>query len=279
MARKKRLWIEPLNGLCNRLRAVDSALILARKHNYCLGMIWNLGSGMNTPFDRLFEPPLLMGRFWEWSSHSRVDGWRYRVRRRLLRFGGGRVFDQPDIDRVLVGDIRVEDLLLADNIYIRTASRFYGEPANYNDWRPVAHIREKVKSFIERYEGSDLVGVHLRRGDHRISRHHSSTEYFVARMRQELEQCTDTLFLVASDAPEEIVKLRLIFGDRILNRNPRTIDRGDPAATEDALIELLLLASTRKIIGSAGSSFSETAAEWGGIPLEIAQNTSKDILK
>lgn len=83
-----------------------------------------------------------------------------------------------------------------------------------------------------------------------------------------------TKFYVASDSLEEKENMAHIFGNKIITTRS-TLKRSTKAGIADALVELHLLASTAKILGSIKSSYSMLAAELNGIPLEIVtqQNT------
>ncbi len=50
-----------------------------------------------------------------------------------------------------------------------------------------------------------------------------------------------------------------------------SVARDDPAAMEDAVVDLYALSRCRKIIGSYWSSFTDTAAELGSIERVLAK--------
>ena len=50
------LIIQPIGGLCNRMRAINSAMVLAKKQNKKLKVIWNVNAELGCPFEELFEP-------------------------------------------------------------------------------------------------------------------------------------------------------------------------------------------------------------------------------
>lgn len=56
------------------------------------------------------------------------------------------------------------------------------------------------------------------------------------------------------------------YGDRVVTTRPRTLDRREPAAIQDALVDLLLLRVTDCIVGTQGSSFSVMAAFGRPVP-------------
>jgi hypothetical protein len=66
---------------------------------------------------------------------------------------------------------------------------------------------------------------------------------------------------------------------RVTIYRKRSYDRESVSSIEDAVIDIFCLAKAKKILGSAGSSFSEMAAELGGIPLEIvAESGSEEVI-
>ena len=50
------LIIQPVGGLCNRMRSINSARILAKKRNEKLLVIWFVNAELGCPFERIFEP-------------------------------------------------------------------------------------------------------------------------------------------------------------------------------------------------------------------------------
>ncbi len=52
------IYLKPTAGLCNRMRAIDSALGLAQVLDSTLHIYWVRGSDLNCPFNLLFEPPV-----------------------------------------------------------------------------------------------------------------------------------------------------------------------------------------------------------------------------
>lgn len=74
--------------------------------------------------------------------------------------------------------------------------------------------------------------------------------------------------MLATDDPAIEYAIKERFPDRVVVR-PKVFARDKAAGVRDALVDLLLLSRCRRILGSHWSSFSETAAEIGGIDLEI----------
>lgn len=53
--------LETSAGLCNRMRAVMSAINLASEYNTNVQVIWPLNKGLNCRFDEIFEPIFVWG--------------------------------------------------------------------------------------------------------------------------------------------------------------------------------------------------------------------------
>ena len=47
--------IQPIGGLCNRMRAINSARVLAKKRGETLKVIWNVNPELGCPFEELFQ--------------------------------------------------------------------------------------------------------------------------------------------------------------------------------------------------------------------------------
>jgi hypothetical protein len=118
-----------------------------------------------------------------------------------------------------------------------------------------------------------MIGVHLRRGDfHRANRWSvDNTRPALAEVRKFLQTRPEAgIFLSTDDGGVDPVtkEQRLegthaifqnAFGERVVWTQPRSLDRGDPAAVQDALLDLLLLRTCDFNVGTWNSSFSELA--------------------
>ena len=51
------IYIEPLGGLCNRMRAVNSALCLAELTKQKMVIVWRENEELNCPYTALFQLP------------------------------------------------------------------------------------------------------------------------------------------------------------------------------------------------------------------------------
>ncbi len=119
-------------------------------------------------------------------------------------------------------------------------------------------ITQVVDEFRERCFAPVTVGVHIRRGDWRSQQ---NLDYYFGFMRQ----FDGAGFFVSTDEPEIFAAVQKRFPGAV--RYPASsLHRGRPEAVRDAMIDVLLLASTSYLIGTPGSSFSAIAQTIGNIP-------------
>ena len=83
-------------------------------------------------------------------------------------------------------------------------------------------------------------------------------------MDKEITIYPETTFYLATDSDEVKSTLVQRYGERITTLG-RSADRLSDAGMQDAVIEVYVLASTKKIFGSSHSSYSVLAAELGNI--------------
>lgn len=89
-------------------------------------------------------------------------------------------------------------------------------------------------------------------------------------MDAEIKKNVNTKFYVASDDDEVKESLKSKYPDRIITLMDNT-DRNSLEGMKFAVLDLFSLSKTNKIIGSVGSSYSQIAAEIGGIEVEYAK--------
>lgn len=89
-------------------------------------------------------------------------------------------------------------------------------------------------------------------------------------MDEEIKKNANTKFYVASDDDEVKESLKTKYPNRIITLKDDT-DRNSLEGMKFAVLDLFCLSKTNKIIGSVGSSYSQIAAEIGGIEVEYAK--------
>nr|MBQ8253561.1 hypothetical protein [Lachnospiraceae bacterium] len=255
------LIIQPMGGLCNRIRAINSALVLARKQGKKLKVIWNVNAELGCPFEELFEKTdafSVMNIHTKWNPIKLF----YQFTRRRLKN------DEIRANRDENG--LTEDLVktLDCPLYIVTEEHFF--PCHdYSAFIPTKEIMDRIQTLASSY-GSHNVGVHIRRTDNKPAIGKSSTQAFIETMQKEIAQYPDTKFYLATDDMTEEETLRRRFPDRIISNETRDLSRDSVSGVKDALLDLMCLARTDKIIGSYFSSFTDIAADWNQIPKIVA---------
>jgi len=147
--------------------------------------------------------------------------------------------------------------------------------------QPLPEILDQAESFRSTAFRSRMVGVHLRRADYQFfdAPAAGSTARALAAVDRFLEDWPEAGVLLCSDdggvdtftgqasgVQGVHATFRARYGDRVVFNRPRSLDRGEPAAIQDALIDLLLLRATDAVVGTQGSSFSAMAAFGRAVP-------------
>jgi hypothetical protein len=259
------MLIEPLGGLCNRMRTLDAALALAQQLQCDLHVAWPLRSNLNCRFDSLFEVPNTYASLVQFRDPKLFRSWRLRgYKKRFARF-----FDEAEMSLLVRQQFEFASVDRYRSVAIRTFERFYPTRSKFAEFVPIAAIQDKISAHVG--NGSQMVGVHIRRTDNKRSIESSPTSKFIQCMRDELNANADTRFFVATDSPEEEAALQREFSGRIVTHAKASLARNDSRAIVDAVVDLYCLARCRKLIGSFYSSFTDTAAELYGTPLVIAK--------
>lgn len=271
------ICIEPFGGLANRMRALDSALILAKKKNKKVKVIWKKNSDLNCEVEKLFELPEnveietiefdredqnhLVGKI-----YSRLQN--NSIIRNYLTLRSEKYFSRKKIAMLKKKDYDFSRILKHKKVYIRSQDRFYMENELFADFSIKPEITETVDRISAKF--SDYtIGIHIRRTDNTQSIKYSPLSKFVWLIESDLSTNPETRFLLATDCPEEEQLLIAKFGDKIITYEGKTLGRDKEEAIKDALIDMLCLSRTKRIYGSFWSSFSDVAASLGKIELKI----------
>ncbi|MCR4995055.1 MAG: hypothetical protein K6A32_06740 [Bacteroidales bacterium] len=282
----KSIVLVPLGGLCNRLRAVLSAIALAKDCGAPLQVAWLRDEGLAARFEDLFEamPAVVEGVAF---TLNETTAWaRYGVaRRRNLWLPG--VWQRMHFDTRLTEsalmDLKKEAATetavaseirsrMHGDVLIQTGLGFY--PADDRSFTRLFVPSEEVKKLlVPRLQmlTSDTVGIHIRRTDNEMAKMYSPMEAFVKVMEKETARRPGTNFYVATD--DELVEEEL--AGRFQNCLIKPVTRGkgvrkgrtrggfSPARStvegmQEAVAELFTLIACPRFYGSYWSSFSDT---------------------
>ena len=263
----------PVGGLGNRMRAIAAIIRLGRQTGQPVRIIWFRGAELGCRFSQLFLPLEQEG-----VSLREATPADHVLR---ARSHAGNLFI-PGLYHRLFYDLRIEagetyrgtyagrdfvSLLRGRHTWMAACHYFFGlnVPAGaYAPFRPLPHLQQRIDAMAARL-GDRPVGIHIRRTDHVRAISESPTEAFIRRMQQ---LPPETRFYLATDDEHEKEVLKKAFPGRVFTAESKA-ERDSLRGMEDALVEMYILSRTTLILGSSGSSFSETAATIGGIRLEV----------
>jgi hypothetical protein len=141
-------------------------------------------------------------------------------------------------------------------------------------------LQAGVQAFQDAHFRSPMIGVHLRRGDYvgYFPTLANNTATAMQAVDHWLARWPDAGILLCSDdgansprgrkirAEGVHAKFRRRYGDRVVWTTPRSLDRAQPEAIEDAVIDLWLLRQTQAMVRSSFSTFSDLAVLGRDIP-------------
>jgi hypothetical protein len=257
--------LEPLGGLGNRMRAMDAAMTLSKKIDKPLHVVWRRNSALNCNFDELFLMPKSIAKLIQVNAKTPA---------RELPAAYDNHIDRKRVEHLLRQGYDFEALRADRTVFISTWNRFYGANDLFRDLIPVAPLQNIIDAHAKNF--TNTVGVHIRRTDNVKSIQHSPTARFIELMQKEIDHNASVKFFLATDSPEEEERMKNLFTDRIITHRKRSLNRKNRLAIQDALIDLFCLSKCQKLIGSYWSSFTDTAAEIGGIEKVIVGGPEGD---
>lgn len=264
--------IIPTGGLCNRLRAIATAVTVADKLNGNTIVHWNNDNGLRADFSDLFMPieknnvKIIENKKWLYKIESTKG---YYMRKFIL-------------------DVLFEQVVFNFSIYRNNEDIYTKLKPNYQKgimliscypmckeynltelFVPQKHIMNKIDNITKVFT-SNTIGVHIRRTDNITSIKMSPTEAFVKIMDREIQKNKDVTFYLASD--DKAVKQEMVdrYPQKIITCWDET-ERNSIDGMIFAVVDLYCLSRTSKIIGSTYSSYSQVACELGNIDIEYAK--------
>ena len=132
---------------------------------------------------------------------------------------------------------------------------------------PREDIMSRINTLTAQFS-ENTIGVHIRRTDHIKAMAACSVDDYEAEMERLTTADTNVKFFLATDDAAVKQRLETKFAGRIITQQTR-LSRSDSEGMLGSVVDLWTLAATKKIIGSFGSSYSELAAELGGIEMVL----------
>lgn len=260
------LEVEPLGGLANRMRVINSAYWLATDLQRKLNVTWTPSKGLNSKFSDLFiiphdftvteHRPTIFQQYNLYKIHFLLKSLNFNKSIKLLK---EKTLDQDKYSN--------KELAKYRRIFITSVHQFYGPDRQFYAFEPIDYLKQRIDEVIGKFN-KKTIGVHIRRTDNRLSIEKSSTDKFITIMNNYLSNDPETNFFLSTDNKSEEDKLIKLFGSKIVSTK-KELSRNSIQGIRDALVDLYSLGNTKKILGSYYSSFSEVAAKINNIPLEI----------
>jgi len=253
------------SGLCNRLRALESAIRISELSREPLTVYWILNSFCYCRFEELFQPLENVRVVTIDKMRPGLIDLGREISLAVRKFAG--IYDlivlNEEVSRLSSSGRLREKLTSHKRALVATGSRLCDGAPQWHNLRVASHIQAVVEEEFLRLPAG-YIGVHVRRMDNAISMEKSPLSAFIRDM-SELVRARECSFFLATDDPLVEASLRSVFQNRIYSYE-KTFGRATPTSIRDALVDLLLLSRSSMLLGSYWSSFSDTAAEMGDIP-------------
>jgi glycosyltransferase involved in cell wall biosynthesis len=269
-----KFYIEPKNGIGNRLRALASAAVLARATDRNLIVIWRADMHCDAEFSELF----LVGDLLVCSDVDVTN-----------------IQNCSSANSQTSGGECNSHLFADGDIYVESACVFSDSRTNWaleSEWLrkhiiPLPEIMHVIDQYSETFDIDNVIGVHIRMGQpaakhayedsstwdpaQRLAleknRSDSHYMYFMEYMQEIWKTSPTQKFFICADNPEIYAAFAEYFSDTaqslILHVEKHTYDRS-LEQLQSALVDVWLLSRCTMVLGSPWSSFSELAARLGG---------------
>ena len=253
----QQLFVEPYNGLCNRIRVIASAKRFQQLTGVPCTIVWDWPD-----FTALFEPEPSLAIVTQ--RPALPDG--------TMTLTTRNVRNTPEHLRLpLTGPPAA--FITTCHSFGRAQDSWYLDMSELREWlpKPAAAIRERAAAFRSQHmPAGGMVGFHIRRTDSERP-FIDSPDWRFLRQAKEIVEGGGRIFLATDNRGTERRLLRR-FGDEVLvyPKNPAIARRWprEPDAMEigEDYIDLLLLAGCDYVLGSQKSSYSSLAMALNGSP-------------
>lgn len=260
----------PLGGLCNRMRAMASGVYLAKKLNGSIFIYWKKNSECFADFSELFcsiDSYDVTVKAYTWKeSYLAVSRKKNFHIPKVIR---GFFFDNQISGKNEYLDEDQIEALGGGKIFITSGYSLTTRYPLTELFIPTPEIMKQINRIKERFT-ENVIGIHIRRGDNIQSIRKNKVEDYFRFMDEEIDANPGTIFYLATDSADVKQEMISRYGDRIIFHDA-VLERHSVQGMEDAVVDLWCLSSTKRIIGSYYSSYSDLAAELGGIELSIIE--------
>jgi hypothetical protein len=276
-----------LGGISNRVKCLISMWRLGDKHNRELILYWPLNHTCGAKFSDLFENKI------EEITKGQLENIKENG---IKTFGENFITKNDSPEKYLASD--TWRLLLTPEEFLNYPElrkegidlKFSNLPKeiekniiNYlKKLKPLKSIQKDLANFQKKNNLNKMVGIHIRRGDfadRKVSPGWvSSDEKFIERMNELVKENSKVKFFLCTDSKEMEEKIEKEFPKKIIKFKKSSFSRTDIKATQEGLIDLLLLSKTKHILGTYRSTFTEMAWWFGECKakVEIIKDVEKE---
>ncbi len=269
------IYLQPVGGLCNRLRAIASVIKLGGGYKDSIVVLWEINSDVGAGYEDLFSVSWL--RWYASIKGIHLTIYHYKsdeqdfVQEIKAATGESNCYSKDYADNIAFLDAYTASRG-ENNFFLTSGCHFFKCKRWYDFWwiMPNKNIRHEIRT-IARKQGKACIGIHIRRTDNKKAIENSPIELFIGTMEKEIIKNPEVKFFLATDdmyIKEFIIKR---FEEKIITNNTSTIRRDTKDGMMAAVTDLFALACTRKIYGSYWSSFTDMAAILGHTRLEIVK--------
>ncbi len=262
--------LQTRGGLCNRLRSIDSARILAQKLDKKLFIIWENNHELGADFDELFKP--ISGI----KVMNKQPYWlKFMVQAKTLKG----IINKFSLLHTGLKDENIKayfrntdwktELSRYKTIYIHTIHAFL-YPEDFSYLKPVDEIQREINKTIAAFT-ENTISFHIRGTDHVQAKKESPLQLFIDKAEKEIAKDKNLKIYLATDEMEAKEKLSQRYPQNIITKNFE-LSRSNSNGLKNAVYDLFILSKTATIYGSHGSSFSETAKHLGKKSLVLVKN-------
>ena len=143
-------------------------------------------------------------------------------------------------------------------------------PRNVSDISEVIMFKKEYTDIASEIIYCDMIGIHIRRTDHELSKKMSPIILFTNKINEEIERNASIKFFLSTDDMDVQNELMKKYGgERIIVQPNKNWGNSTKEEVISGIIDCLCLSKCTKIYGSFSSQFSGFAAEYGKISIEI----------
>lgn len=276
------IYLKPVGGLCNRMRAIDSMICLCEKQNQNLTIIWLKSHNLNCSFNDIFLPlkskkiniriiqneflyGLILRFFLKKEKVYKNEFWEkiYDSNRQIT--SGLSLIEADDLFYTKIEGLmesffeKKEDNILIESCYRHTTKN----QDSYRYFIPINIIFQQATNKSSHFKNT--IGLHIRRTDHLKSIETSTDEKIIQLIDSLIMENPNCNFFLSTDCNKTKQNLLKRYKNGITVNQNLTYERNNKKSIQYAVLDLFCISKTERIHGSFFSTFSQVAADIGNI--------------